>query len=57
MTIEPMYLTIDGVTDATTISRSEIYRAMGSGKLPFHIIAGRRRIKMADLKVYLSRGG
>jgi excisionase family DNA binding protein len=54
---DPMFVSIEKMRDLTGISRSEIYRAFGNGKLPFSVIAGRRRIKYSDLKAYLSRGG
>jgi predicted DNA-binding transcriptional regulator AlpA len=52
---DPMFVSIEKMKDLTGISRSEIYRAFGNGKLPFSVIAG--RIRFSDLKAYLSRGG
>jgi excisionase family DNA binding protein len=53
MKIEPMFITINDVTDATGISRSEIYRAMRDRRRRFHVVAGRRRIRPDDLRTYV----
>jgi predicted DNA-binding transcriptional regulator AlpA len=57
MTIEPMFLSIDKVIDATGISRSELYRAMSDRRLMFQVVAGRRRITPAALRAYVRGGG
>jgi predicted DNA-binding transcriptional regulator AlpA len=51
--------TIDELTAATGISRSELYRAMASDppRLRWRRVAGRRRFKIEDVEAYLNGGG
>jgi predicted DNA-binding transcriptional regulator AlpA len=51
--LERMLLVIDEVVGATGISRSQVYKAMDSGRLKFKVVAGRRRVKPADMRTWI----
>jgi len=51
-----LLLTIDDVVSSTTISKSEVYRMMKDGRLRWHRVAGRRRIRPDDLDLMLNIG-
>jgi hypothetical protein len=51
------FMDIKTFVDRTSVSRSECYRAMRTGKLKFRVIANRRRISVEAAKTYLNSGG
>lgn len=53
MTLEPMLLTLDQCSQVTTVSRSELYRAVRAGRLEARVIAGRKRVTPAALRAFI----
>jgi predicted DNA-binding transcriptional regulator AlpA len=48
--LEKMLLTLDEISDVTGASISAIRRAMKRNELPYRTLAGRRRVRVADMK-------
>jgi excisionase family DNA binding protein len=48
--LEKMLLTLDEISDVTGASISAIRRAMKRNELPYRKLAGRRRVRVADMR-------
>jgi predicted DNA-binding transcriptional regulator AlpA len=47
-----MLLVVDEIYDLTGISRSRIYKDMASGKLPYKVVGGRRRVTVPAMRAW-----